>query len=147
MTYSFVNLFKFVWNLNSCLFFIEDVQKCLALWINKSCTIPTEIKVLVIYAIVESDYIMYTYLKKDLVSTAPKGGPFSAGGSKLLSVVIQWSQNVLDIKAALTWPHKLLHMQKIIIFLQMKFCGAKFSLGRSLDSYENYAFIKAFQIS
>lgn len=74
---------------------------------------------------------MYPYLKKDLVFTAPKGEAFSAGGSKLLSVVIQWSQNVLDIKAALTWPYllwKLSHMQKIIIFLQMKFCGAKFSL-------------------
>lgn len=40
-------------------------------------------------AIVESDYIMYPNLKKYLVFTAPKGGPFSAGGSKLLSVVIQ----------------------------------------------------------
>lgn len=83
-------------------------------------------------AIVESDYIMYPYLKKDLVFTAPKGGPFSAGGSKLLSVVIQWSQNVLDIKAALTWPHMLcktlLHAENNILLLQMKFCSAKSSL-------------------
>lgn len=83
-------------------------------------------------AIVESDYIMYPNLKKYLVFTAPKGGPFSAGGSKLLSVVIQWSQNVLDIKAALTWPHMLSitlsHAENDFLFLQMKFCGAKFSL-------------------
>lgn len=64
----------------------------------------TKIKVLLIMLLKEK--LRHASLfKKDFVFIAPEGGPISAGGSKQLSVVNQWSQNVLDIKAAFTWPH------------------------------------------
>ncbi len=102
---------------------------------------------------------MHPYLKKDFVFTAPKGDPFSAGGGKQLSVVIQWSQNVLDIKAAFTWPHmhsciKPSHMQEIMSFYksQDKFilrCNILLikQVSFQIDSYEISGLVKSLQIS